>query len=195
MKKTFLALLLCAATGSTFAQGIKLGLKIGPTLSTISGKDSDMANPSLLLGPHGGITANFGLTDMLSFQPELLYSQKGYRYDFTTTKGDVVHHYIDVPLLLRIDADGPFFELGPQVGFLLKAVQKPDQSTDFERTDDYNTTDIGYVAGVGYQLSSGPSIGLRYNGGITRLYKEGEQNRNIRNSAFMLQLGYRFGGE
>jgi Outer membrane protein beta-barrel domain len=191
MKKTFLALVLCAAAGSTFGQGIKLGLKAGPTLSSVTGSDSNGAK--YIVGVNGGVTANIGLTDMLSFQPELLYSLKGYKYDLTTTKGEVRQHYIDVPLLLRLDADGPFFELGPQVGFLIKTVQTPENSTSFERTDDYNKTDLGYVAGVGYQWSSGPSIGLRYNGGISKLYKAGEQNRNMHNSAFMLQLGYRFG--
>jgi hypothetical protein len=188
MKKFLLSLGLCALAGSAFAQDIKLGLKVGPTLSTASGKDN--GNASYLVGVNGGVTANFAFTDMFSVQPELLYSMKGYKYD-NTTKGKVTHHYVDIPILLRIDADGPFFEVGPQFGLLVNATQKPDASSAFERTDEYNKTDVGYVAGVGYQADNGLSLGFRYNGGITKLYKAGPV-QEIRNSAFMLQLGYRF---
>jgi len=33
-------------------------------------------------------------------------------------------YYIDVPVLARINAGGLFFDLGPQIGFLMAARQK-----------------------------------------------------------------------
>ncbi|WP_460576864.1 porin family protein [Hymenobacter coalescens] len=189
MKKMFLMLVLCLGLGTSgaFAQSFRVGLKAGPTFSTFTGKDKGDAR--YLVGLTAGGFLNLGLTDMLSFQPELLYSMKGNRYDYTSTKGDIRLHYIDVPLLLRIDADGPFFELGPQVGYLLKATQSPDGGSSFERGD-YNEFDAGYVVGIGYQAESGPSVGLRYNGALTQLPK-GPENK-VYNSAIMLQVGYRF---
>ncbi|WP_161787220.1 hypothetical protein [Hymenobacter sp. IS2118] len=51
------------------------------------------------------------------------------------------------------------------------------------------------MAGLGYQLESGPMIGLRYNGGISNI-NEGDANPNkIRNSVFQLYAGFLFGGK
>lgn len=193
MKKFLLGMALAAAAGSASAQDIKLGLKIGPTLSSVVGKDSDPAR--YRVGLNGGVTANFAFTELLSFQPEVLYSLKGYRYELNPIEGDVRHHYVDVPLLVRLDADGPFFELGPQLGFLVKATQEPDNAPAFERTNDYKQTDVGGIVGVGYQADNGLSLGLRYNAGFTDLIKGsgGNSGNVIRNSAFQLQLGYRMG--
>jgi hypothetical protein len=67
----------------------------------------------------------------------------------------------------------------------------PGNRTHRNVTGALRRLDLGYVAGVGYQWSSGPSLGLRYNGGLTRLY---DYNGSLRNSAFQLFAGYVFGG-
>ena len=112
-------------------------------------------------------------------------------------------HYLDIPLLLKINADGPFFEFGPQIGFLLGAKNENKIGTvsvDDTNKDPYSTVDYGYVVGVGYQFSSGPSLGVRYNGGLNSLRSDDYKGplpligEKTYNSAFMFQLGYLFGG-
>ncbi|GAB3828714.1 porin family protein [Hymenobacter jeollabukensis] len=188
MKKFLLALpLLGAVAHGASAQDVKFGLKIGPTLSNYYGEDK--GNSKYLLGINGGVTANIAFSDMFSVQPEVLYSTKGHTYTVSNGGHDRIS-YIDVPLLLRIDADGPFFELGPQVGFLTRAVSKPDGAPAFDLG--YQKVDVGAVLGLGYQAENGLSLGLRYNPGFVKLLPESSLANRIYNSAFQLQLGYRF---
>ncbi|MBD2714279.1 PorT family protein [Microvirga sp. STR05] len=204
MKKLILTLALAAGAASlSHAQGVKLGVKVGASYASVAGDDTEDAKYKL--GFNGGLTANFGFSDLISFQPELLYSQKGFQFedDDFDYKAKQTYHYVDVPLLLRINADGPFFELGPQVGVLLG--QKAKVTVDGEEVDSdsdsdlegYNRVDFGYIAGVGYQLESGLSVGVRYNGGIGNIFENndsGGDDSKVRNSVFQLQLGYVFGG-
>jgi hypothetical protein len=127
----------------------------------------------------------------------LLYSQKGAKLanatDFRTR-----FSYLDVPLAFHVNADGLFFEAGPQVGFLLAAKSEAGNAA-VDVKDATNSVDFGYLAGLGYQRKTGLGIGLRYNGGFTNVPKAVTvgnvtvQNR-LRNSVFQLYLTYSFGG-
>ena len=147
--------------------------------------------------------ANFALNDAFSIQPEVLYSMKGNKtersYTGYTDKLTTRLHYIDVPVLARVNAGGLFFELGPQVGFIVAAKQKgessgPGTSTTFDQNikSRVASVDFGYAAGLGYQLSNGPGIGLRYNGGFIDTKNPSSSGSAVRNSAFQLYLSYMF---
>lgn len=194
MKKLLFSLsLLVGSVGAVQAQSdVSLGLKVGGTLSSYAGKQA--TNDKNLVGFHGGGFANIGLTDLYAFQPEIIYSQKGAKSsssDLTTRLS-----YLDVPLAFHVNADGLFFEAGPQVGFLLSAQNETgNTSTDVKSL--LNTVDFGYLFGLGYQRKSGLGIGLRYNGGFTNIEKAVTTGpttvqNNIRNSAFQLYLTYSF---
>jgi hypothetical protein len=178
MKKTFFTLaLLAGLTGAAHAQrsNVSLGLKAGASLSNLVGADAPLTyliyNNNYLFGFHAGVFANLGLSKMIAFQPELLYSQKGYRFndDFGLRL-----HYVDVPLAFHVNANGLFFEAGPQVGFLVGAKQKFG-STSVDVKDGYNTADFGYLFGLGYQRKTGLGLGLRYNGGFTNISQSVER--------------------
>ena len=61
-------------------------------------------------------------------------------------------------------------------------------------TDGTRKVDVGYIAGVGYQLPQGLELGLRYNGGISDL-SDPSGSSKVRNSVFQFQVGYLFGGK
>ena len=197
MKKTLFTLaLLAGLTGAAQAQrsNVSLGIKAGPSYSGFIGAQA--TNYESVFGFHAGVFANIGLTDLFAFQPEIIYSQKGAKVpniDLTTRL-----NYVDIPLSFHVNADGLFFEAGPQLGILVAAKDKLG-SVSVDRKTLYNTLDFGYLAGLGYQRKSGPGIGIRYNGGFTNVEKSRTvgnvtvQN-NIRNSAFQLYLTYSFGG-
>ncbi|GAA4377854.1 porin family protein [Hymenobacter koreensis] len=222
MKKTLLAVaVLCAAftaSSSAQAQGIQLGVKVGANYSNLAGDLADEDRYQSKIGPHAGLMLNVSLLDdgFLSLQPELLFSQKGFKYadnEFTLGAdkykytGKVNYNYIDVPVLFKINADGLYFELGPQVGYLLsvsndvkltKNGQVVTNSSNYDNLDNAQRTELGYAAGFGYQSESGPMIGIRYNGGLSKYGKDGAPNddfNNARNSTFMLSVGYMFGGK
>lgn len=198
MKKTILTLALLAGLGSA-AQAqyrgrggnVSLGLKAGASLTDFVGPNSGSYNGRF--GFHAGIFANIGLTRLVAFQPELLYSQKGAQGN---SDAKYRFHYVDVPLVFHINTDGFFFEGGPQIGFLAAAqYQVGDRSVAV--TDGYKMVDFGYVAGLGYQLKHSLGAGLRYNGEFTN-FPNPELIGNVkvqprqRNSAFQLYATYSF---
>ncbi|WP_192823027.1 porin family protein [Rufibacter sp. LB8] len=213
MKKIALLAVAIFTFGAAQAQtGPRLGLKAGVTYSNVSG---DLQNEDIYknkFGFMGGITTNFDLSGdgFLSLQPELLYTQKGYQYsdekfsvggvDFKV-KGDRNFHYLDLPVLLRINAGGLFFEGGPQASYLLSVTDNSEfkrgnesyEETERISKDDLAEFEIGYAAGLGYQLPNGLSLGLRYNGSINKLAKnDGDELANARHSAFILSVGFLF---
>lgn len=197
MKKIILPFILIAGLhGTARAQGgdTSLGVKAGATYSAFAGKQA--FDPEYIFGFHAGIFANIGITDMLAFQPELLYSQKGSNPNLTDFKTRLT--YLDIPLSFHVNAGGLFFEAGPQVGLLLSAKDKPGNLV-IDTKGRYNTFDFGYLAGLGYQRKQGLGIGLRYNGGFTKVEKSVvtgpvKVDNDIRNSAFQLYLTYSLNG-
>jgi len=196
MKKTIFTLaLLAGLSGAAQAQhNISLGLKAGGTYSSFVGENAD--NSKSIFGFHAGGFVNIGLTKLFAFQPELLYSQKGDKVG--SSEGITRLSYLDIPLAFHVNANGLFFEAGPQVGVLLGAKYKNGGfSTDQKGL--YNDFDFGYLVGLGYQRKTGPGIGLRYNGGFTNVAQStktavGTFQPQARNSAFQLYLTYSFGG-
>ncbi len=221
MKKIILPLaLLAGVVGTAHAQtGIKYGVKGGYNLATFSGKDSH--GIEYKSGFTAGGFANFGIADNISIQPEVLFSQKGASIDNFQGRSDTrfktTLSYIDVPVLFRLntgeDGKGLFFELGPQASFLVRnrdftqTGNTSTQSNENTNSADMNKTVIAYVGGVGYQLTSGLSLGVRYTGDFSQVYKQNAsanypgkvygsgQNPNVHNSVFQLQAGYAFGGK
>lgn len=245
MKKAILFAVASLATAS-FASaqdegGFRVGLKLGGTYSNISGSDvQQITGPnyntelgSYKLGYNAGLAFQLPISDdgFFSIAPELLYNRKGYEIQTQSTavpsgasagtakveyETQRVLHYIDVPVLARINAGGLFFEAGPQASYLFGSRSKSqytekradgtkikDESraafldyTGVSRDEAYKSDlaqfDIGAVAGVGYQASGGLSVGLRYARGFNSLIdsKDTDNEAKAYNNAFTLQLGY-----
>ncbi len=183
--------------GQSSSRDVSLGLKAGVAFTTLVGKDTQGFNS--MAGFHGGLFANIGINRMVAFQPELLYSQKGAKYNVGKADEGTLHlNYVDVPLAFHVNADGLFFEVGPQVGFLAAAKTKYGTATT-DVTNGYNSVDFGYLAGIGYQQKQGLGVGLRYNGGFTNVGKATTVGNTTyqyraRNSALQLYLSYSFQG-
>ena len=223
MKKTaFLAtaLLATAAISSAQAQDIRFGLRAGANYSNLSGniKNEDTYNNKV--GFLGGVMLNVPLLaeDLLSIQPEILYSQKGFENkptEFSSVlgkqkrEGNVNYNYIDVPLLLKFKALGFVAEAGPQYSYLLSSnnetkttttptVGSPTVSETKDKNDvsGLNRNELGYLAGVGYEATNGLSLNLRYTGAFSDFVKSDNSTyfngdlKNARHSAFQLSLGY-----
>ena len=196
MKKIILSLaLLAGLTSAANAQTNRFGVKGGVNYTTFSGDGVDDAKYKF--GAVGGLAANFGFSESLSLQTELLYSMKGVQSKATDLKFKL--NYIELPLMFRYtlaDGKGPFLQAGPQVGYLANAKLSDGDGTEFEIPEDtFQKVELGYVAAVGYQLESGLSIEGRFNGGINSVGKDDGVNDQNRNRVFSVQLGYMFGGK
>ena len=147
MKKVLLTAVAVFAFGFANAQEIKFGAKAGLNLSTIKvtlpSQDGEIVkNPDnkMTVGFHIGGFAEIGITEKFSFQPELLFSTQGVRFEssdsyssnfggFTysnsfVSKTTTKTSYINLPLLAKFKAtEKLFFVAGPQLGFLMSAKQ------------------------------------------------------------------------
>lgn len=222
MKKSFIiagTLLVAAFTAQeSRAQGIRFGLKAGANLTNLSGNIDNESIYKNKFGFVGGAMLNVGLVGdgFLSIQPEVLYSQKGFKYDDGevnvlgnrfTYKGSSNFNYIDVPVLLKLNAGGFFVEAGPQYSYLINVKDKSERalngaaysSYNADRNlDNVNRSEIGYAAGLGYQSDAGLVLGIRYNGSFTDFAKDGYQNndlRNARNQVFQASVGFLLPGK
>jgi len=165
------------------AQGthpVRFGLKAGATLSTIVGPGTRDYPVSPLVGGVGGVFAAvpLGTTGRWSLQPELLYSQQGFRLAHSATDYEARFRsdYIKLPLLLNFTHGGFFAAVGPQVGYLVHVRNvyrfheySPTTGLSPDITERVNT-DLQYsqrwefsaVAAVGYRWQCGVGLELRY---------------------------------
>jgi len=195
MKKILvIAILMVASLNLVNAQGVTFGAKAGLNLENISGVPNTSA--SMNIGFHIGGIVNIGVNESFSVQPELLYSTAGAKWDQTTTQtffgvtetiDDNAKYslsYIQIPILAQYKLDnGLFFQAGPYFGILMGAsasetitttiTGQPTQSTSVSSSSDSanNKLDIGLAFGVGYQMPSGLGFSLRYDLGLSSLYK------------------------
>ncbi len=208
------ALLGAGLATSAHAQGLRFGLKAGANLSNLSGSLTNQDKYKNKFGFEGGVLLNAGIVeDLLSIQPEVLFSQKGYKYgdnSYTVAgntlkySGNRTYNYLDVPVLLKVKAAGLFFEAGPQYSYLLSVRDNSavtsngspvTSSASSQNLDNVNRNEIGYAAGLGFEAASGVFLDVRYNGSFTDFAKNGYQGtdpdlKNARNSVFQASLGF-----
>ncbi|WP_046246227.1 porin family protein [Hymenobacter terrenus] len=183
-----LLLIICSLGTGVHAQSVRYGFKAGGSLTRFTGSGTPLTGSSdLKPGFHGGAVANVSVNDRLAIQPEVLFSMKGQQYDLLGATVKETLNYIDVPVLLKLSTQGFFLEAGPQLGLLVSETNTGSKKVE-----------AGYAAGLGYQLESGLNLGLRYNGGISKVYTVEYRDANNlpagtyspRNQAFQLYVGY-----
>ena len=192
MKKNLLTLALLA--GITTAAQAQHAPSIGITAAY--GRTSLLGNNVYSSVNHSayqaGLTADFFVTDAVSFHPEVLYTMQYFDAANADLSRDIT--YINVPVLARYHVGGLFFEAGPQVNLPIKAVNEDADDVKSE----VNSVALDYVLGAGYQLKSGPSLGLRYDGGASNVFKSDEATTlgrgKFKSSTVWVVLGYSFGG-
>lgn len=187
-----MALLLAAGTSQ--AQQLRLGLKIGGNVSNAVGYDARKS--SWLVGLHGGIVAQLRPAGLPKWglQTEALYTMKG---DNALAPGPNLMcraAYADIPLLLQYHWDDVFFEVGPQASYLISTTPNVPGTV----LPSFKSFVYGFAAGFGYQDETGVQIGWRYNADLTNVANpvvvNGEETQvRLRNSVMELYLGYNNG--
>ncbi len=211
MKKLLLLLFAVVTVSAAQAQS-GIGIRGGANLSNLSGDLRNEDNFENKWGFHGGITYNIGIVEnFFSIQPELLYSQKGFKNadsEFSSSLGSirrvgkVNYNYLDLPVLAKIKAGPLYFEAGPQASYLLSVknetktyINDVERSTtvDSEDKEGLKEFEFGYAAGVGLALGNSLNLGVRYNGSLSDFVEEDvnfdEDITNARHSIIMLTLG------
>ena len=178
MRKTLFLLLICAIAlpSAVFAQGLaQKGLIAGLNLATLSGDDKDMdgISPDSKMGFAAGGFLVFNFTDAVGIRPEVLYSQRGAKYESEGYEVKVKLDYIEIPILLQytVPMEGsvsPIILVGPTLGIKMSAeVETPDG--DMELDDYVKGTDFGIQFGAGVLINNMIEISGRYYMGLSTI--------------------------
>lgn len=202
------ALLMCgtAVAQSSDEKGssnsLHFGLRGGLNLASIV-KDDDAPefSSNMKAGFQAGVYLQLPLSKTFSVQPEVLFSQKGYRADGSTLLGDykygVTTNYIDVPLLAKITPAKNFgIVVGPQFSFLTNSSYKfTSGSAQFQSEVENNNDNLrknifGGLVGLEAGIMDNVTISARYALDFQKNNGDGTSNSlKYRNQVVSLTVG------
>jgi hypothetical protein len=203
-----LALLLIAAPQTAQAQ--QFGILGGANFAGVTGDDvpDDIQNTTGLVA---GVFGRIGLGQIITFQPEVHYSQKGWEEEGTLADRFTKFDYVDVPLFLSFGFPNSFhamvgpnfaFEIGCDVEIDPKAAGE-EQTFDCDDDDDDDGVEArkdfvaGAVAGLGIDFPLGGLnlfIDGRFNIDLESIDSDDDGDQDIKNRVFQVVGGIRFGG-
>jgi hypothetical protein len=174
-----LVTILALAAAPTFAQStVTGGVKIGVNFSKLTFSeegDEDLTTDSKTGLAIGGFV-DVPITELFSFQPEILYSQKGGKQEIPGLGDSKVKiDLVQIPVLFKASFAGtsvrPFVVAGPGFGFVTSAkIEEPDVD-DLDIKDDVASVEVSGIVGAGVQFGRG-IIEFRYDHGFTDLDDE-----------------------
>lgn len=178
---------------------LQLGVKLGLNYSNVYDSEGEdfVADPKFGFVGGGFLSIPFG--NFLGFQPEVLFSQKGFKatgsvlgidYDYTRTST-----FIDVPLFLQVKPSEIItLVAGPQFSFLINQKDKLGDSTidqDFDN-DNLRRNTMGFVIGVDI-CPSNLVIGARAGWDIQDNNGDGTSTvPRYKNVWYQVTMGFRF---
>jgi hypothetical protein len=184
MKNSLTPFVLLLFINSMLCAQVRIGPKVGLNLANYTGNvSSDVRGLAALQA--GGV-AEIEIIDMLSIQPELLFSVQG----VTVGETKLVNSYISLPIMGRFyPVDFLYIETGPQLGFLIAANEK-NRANKVRVSQNYKTVDIGLSFGVGTKITDlGLGFGIRYYAGLSNIFID---NARIKNGVFQIFAEYKF---
>ncbi|MCO4293410.1 PorT family protein [Solitalea sp. MAHUQ-68] len=196
MKKLLMAVVTAFIAFSANAQKLDFGIKGGVNFANASDikftgglNESYKQTADGVTGYHFGVWAEIG-SSSISFQPELLYSRKGFKAtDEIGQESNVQLNYLDIPLLAKIKPL-PMLHIvaGPQVSIkLADKITGPSDFTDALNQESFKNGDWGAILGAGVSLSNF-QIDARYVWGLSKVTSD---NLEFKNQMFQISLAYK----
>jgi hypothetical protein len=205
MKK--ILLMIFGITSMTYVakaqDGVAFGLKVGTNYSNVYDSEGEDFEANGKFGLAGGAFLSIPLGTYLGIQPEVLFSQKGFKgsgtmfgssYEFTRTT-----NYLDVPLLIAVKPISAItIVAGPQFSFLLKEKNVfTNSNTVLEQEKEFDNDNIRkntlcFTGGLDVNLNH-TVIGLRAGWDLSNNNGDGTSSTpRYKNVWGQLTLGYRF---
>lgn len=196
--------------GLTQANAQNFGFKGGYNYSSFNG---DVAKDNTLKGLSGfyvGALLELPLGDVISLQPEVIYSRQGAVWEQKDILGefkkDLKLDYLNIPVMAKVNLGPLFLQGGVQFGFLVgkpevsytRGAQRISQELD---KDAYASFDFGVGAGLGVNLSQHFFVEARYTHSLTNALDPNNNSlknahisddNNFKNAVLSLGLGVKF---
>ena len=183
-------------------ENFKFGFKAGLNLSNVYDEQGQDFVAENKIGFVGGAFLSIPITKLIGFQPEVLYSQKGFKatgstilgkYDFERTST-----FLDIPLQLQIKPiNGITILVGPQYSYLLETKNQFNGSASSVQeaainSENYKKNIFGFVVGADFNVDMFV-IGAKAGWDISRSDSDGNSsNPRYKNQILQLTLGYAF---
>ncbi|HVW94767.1 MAG TPA: porin family protein [Mucilaginibacter sp.] len=219
MKKIFFFAICLLAAGSVSAQGyyghrrvvrrppprsssndfyrVKVGIAGGFNFADAVDSYNSNYTTGSITAYHVGLTLDVPIAYPLSFEPEVLFSQKGYSAETTDGNFTQRSNFIDVPLLAKFRL-APYFNLvvGPQISFPISTTNTYDNGFNVTNQEHYSTTQdrtvLDGLIGVGFDINPNVELRARY----TIDFQQTDDNAyflpGYRNEVFQLGIGLKF---
>ena len=214
MRKIVL-LIIMAVCGLSQVRGQDFGVKAGYNYSTFSGETSSLSTIEGLSGFYIGGLVELPISNVLSIQPELIFSRqgvalrqeiKGFGLNVSINNADIRLDYLNIPVMAKVNLGPLFLQGGVQFGFL---VGKPEVSRYITNVrvgtlldkDSYNSFDFGVGAGLGFNLNRRLFVEARYTHSLTNVFDPNDDyfkaslisnDNNFKNAVLSVGLGVKF---
>lgn len=149
-------------------------------------ENNESVSADYLAGFVGGADVQYQLTNAIALSGGLMYSQQGTKFEYDITFDEFDErpqfrtHFINIPLLAVLTT---------RFGVSLKAGLQPEVRVGNRFDGVFNRVNLSIPVGVSYEWKH-VCLDLRYNIGVTRLYKGDLDGSNCNNRTIMLTLGY-----
>ncbi len=173
MNKSIIILLSLLLSFSTGYSQTKFGIKAGMNISNAHFEFNYLSNYTNKIAYNAGVLSEITISKLFIFRPELIYSKKGFGFPSagTSGSGNLNYHYINMPVLLGIKPIKQLsILLGPEFGYLLKAISRFDK-VNHDVSQNFQKVDLGLSAGLCYYIKSNFAVEMRYTKGFNLLLK------------------------
>ena len=195
-----LALLIAAPLHAQTTIGVKGGVNIA-SVDTNVPDISDLAESKT--GFVGGGFATFGLGSLFALQPELLYSQKGFKAEESGQSAELGLNYFEIPVLAVVKLSttlSPHLYAGPVLSIESKCKVTFEGETETceearEGAPRTKGADSGLMFGGGIAFQFGPGsllLDAMYYHGLTDISENSDEIDSIKTRTFYLSAGYMF---
>ena len=202
---TVMAMALMATTAVAQDTGlVGKGFKLGLSMYTFGGDDTEFegVSPGTRMGLGAGGFLTFALGPNFALQPELLYVQKGARYEEGDASVTFKLDYLDIPVLLkyRFPTEGsirPNLFAGPVGSIKMSAniqMESGGDEASVDMSDEVKGFDFGVALGGGldFALSSSTlNFDVRYTLGLTD-WPDTDLGGSVRNNGWLVTVGVGF---
>jgi outer membrane protein with beta-barrel domain len=175
----------------------RFGITVGVNLAKLAG--DSVQGSKTRTGFVGGATLVLPLSRDFAFEPELVYSMKGSKFDEQGVSGSFKLNYVELPILIRytfpvVGSTKPFLLAGPALAFQTSCKisgENQGATVTFGCKDffqqvganvDVKKFDTGAMFGGGVAFDVGGrmmSLGVRYNLGLTDVFSDTDAKNRV----------------